>query len=134
MSDKCITCGSCFAGWRRLLQCQEIALPYSLLLVAPAGKNDEVGLPPEQVRVEFSASFARKPHAIDSRMHQVWAERLKANPRMYSGPKFRFAGSRWEDDGVGNRCLVLQLSITEYKDAVGIAGLSAEERTTLKAE
>lgn len=132
MPSPCSSCVSCFDAWKTLFV-QKAEPEYNLLFVAPADDNDMPGLSREHVTIEFSNSFARKRHKNNSRIDEVWSSKLQANPRMFSGPKFRLAGCRWEKSSSGQGRLFFQLSLTEYKDLVGTNMLPQEEFGALQA-
>jgi hypothetical protein len=65
--------------------------------------------------VRNSAEFNRKSTPnIDSDIEVIWNKRLKENPKLYNGTKFRLDSAEMD----GKHC-VLNIGITCYKDFIG---------------
>ncbi|KAJ8636953.1 hypothetical protein MRB53_011220 [Persea americana] len=91
---------------------------YKLLLACPSGYS------PEQVLVDFSASFDRVPHPdndLEDSISEIWNRRIQENPSLYNGKKFRYGGYSMHDVGVPNQesNVCLHLGLTDYRTFVG---------------
>eukprot|EP00928_Gymnodinium_smaydae_P050384 TRINITY_DN33943_c0_g1_i1.p1 TRINITY_DN33943_c0_g1~~TRINITY_DN33943_c0_g1_i1.p1 ORF type:complete len:332 (-),score=52.23 TRINITY_DN33943_c0_g1_i1:95-1090(-) len=122
--QSCLSCFSCLDGLRLLFGRSS---KYTLLYVAPRRGHDWRGLPQDRVCVELGPEHARKRHKADARIDDIWAAHLSKHPRSYSGSKFRLAGFRYEKDVSDAGRLILQLSITEFKESVATNGLPGSQ-------
>ncbi|KAL9268112.1 Nudix hydrolase 9-like protein [Drosera capensis] len=92
---------------------------FRLLLSCPTG------LSLSQVSVIFDESYDRIPHPdvdLENSIAEIWDQRLRRNPSLYNGKKFRYAGHIWHtgSDASENVPRVsLLLGLTEYRTFVG---------------
>ena len=88
----------------------DITLMYS----APRGKP----IPRDKLRVVLSADFNRKtlPAPHEKHVSQIWDLRVKMNPKLYNGTKFRIDSVKTnEEEGT----VIFNLGISDYKDFIG---------------
>lgn len=77
------------------------------------------GLPEDALQVECGPEHDRKPAAEsdESLLEATWRARVAANPALFNGTKFRFAGVRARTEaGVGPTLL---LGLTDYRSFLG---------------
>ncbi|XP_006901596.1 PREDICTED: nucleoside diphosphate-linked moiety X motif 22 [Elephantulus edwardii] len=87
----------------------------SLLLQCPRG-----GLFEEQVRVELSPAYDRRPlPGGDEAITTVWENRLQAQPWLFDAPKFRLHSATLAPTGSPEPQLLLHLGLTSYRDFLG---------------
>ncbi|KAJ4971947.1 hypothetical protein NE237_005046 [Protea cynaroides] len=108
-------------------------LPYKLLLKCPSG------LFPEQVSVDFSASYDRTPHPdteVENTISETWDRRIGENPSLYNGEKFRYGGHVLYKHGDSNQVshVCLQLGLTDYRNFIGTNLNNLWEKFLLPAE
>ncbi|KAJ1261324.1 hypothetical protein BS78_09G020600 [Paspalum vaginatum] len=104
------TCGSASAA--------DPGTTFKLLLSCPAG------LPRSRVSVKFDRSFDRIPHpdaALEESISEIWNQRLRQNPSLFNGTKFRYGGYslHHKDDPNQEYCVSLHLGLTDYRTFVG---------------
>lgn len=87
----------------------------SLLLQCPPG-----GLPEEQVQVELSPAYDRRPlPGGDNAISAAWESRLQAQPWLFDAPKFRLHSATLAPIGSPGPQLLLRLGLTSYRDFLG---------------
>ncbi|XP_075401655.1 uridine diphosphate glucose pyrophosphatase NUDT22 isoform X2 [Tenrec ecaudatus] len=87
----------------------------TLLLQCPRG-----GLPEEQVRVELSPAYDRRPlPGVDEAIATAWENRLQAQPWLFDAPKFRLHSAALAPAGSLGPQLCLHLGLTSYRDFLG---------------
>ena len=73
----------------------------------------------ERMTVKLSKSYSRRilPAADESAIERIWNDRLKNNPRLFNGTKFRVHSVSKEDrDGCDFN---MNLSVTDYREYLG---------------
>ena len=101
-----------------------MAHAYSLTWVAPDG-----GVDASCVRVSYSPSSARRPHASDERIEECWAAATAGNQRLFDGAKFRL--HRVSDT---HTAVDLQLGLTGYREYLGTNRRPPAEHAALCAD
>ncbi|CAL9120721.1 unnamed protein product [Musa acuminata var. zebrina] len=91
---------------------------FKLLLSCPSG------LPASRVFVKFDPSYDRIPHPdanLEESINEIWSQRIRQNPSLYNGIKFRYGGHAIEYvDGSGQISSVcLHMGLTDYRTFVG---------------
>ncbi|XP_012520838.1 PREDICTED: nucleoside diphosphate-linked moiety X motif 22 [Propithecus coquereli] len=87
----------------------------SLLVQCPPG-----GLPQEQVQVELSPTYDRRPlPGGDKAITAIWETRLQAQPWLFNAPKFRLHSATLVPIGSQKPQLLLRLGLTSYRDFLG---------------
>ncbi|XP_071962345.1 uridine diphosphate glucose pyrophosphatase NUDT22-like [Antedon mediterranea] len=82
----------------------------SILYQAPSG-----GIRRNQIIIALSSEFNRKINPIhEPSIDAIWKEKLKENPRLFNGSKFRLHLVQQK-----NRHVHLQIGLTGYKDFLG---------------
>jgi len=68
------------------------------------------------LQVRLSSAYNRKtlPEPYETEITKTWEERLKLNPRLWNGTKFRIASVDLEDELV-----IFNLGVTSYKEFIG---------------
>ncbi|XP_032819872.2 uridine diphosphate glucose pyrophosphatase NUDT22 isoform X1 [Petromyzon marinus] len=84
----------------------------SLMLVAPSAAC----MPLENVRVELSSRYCRAVlPEHEPRVSEIWQARMRHQPWLYNGSKFRLHSAEMEADGT----LRMRLGLTCYRDFLG---------------
>nr|XP_018675108.1 PREDICTED: nudix hydrolase 9 isoform X2 [Musa acuminata subsp. malaccensis] len=91
---------------------------FKLLLSCPSG------LPASRVFVKFDPSYDRIPYPdanLEESINEIWSQRIRQNPSLYNGIKFRYGGHAIEYvDGSGQISSVcLHMGLTDYRTFVG---------------
>ncbi|XP_010253363.1 PREDICTED: nudix hydrolase 9 [Nelumbo nucifera] len=91
---------------------------YMLLLTCPSGLSQA------QLSVDFSSSYDRIPHPdiyLENTISEIWDRRLKENPSLYNGKKFRYGGYLLQSTTGSNHGphVCLHLGLTDYRTFVG---------------
>ena len=83
------------------------------------------GLREDEVEVDFDeARYSRRlaTQELEAEVERVWEARLKANPKLFDGRKFRFHSAREltvEKEGSNCSRIILQLGLTSYSQFLG---------------
>ena len=85
-----------------------------LMYVAPGDQ----GIPRDKLKVVLSEKFNRKtlPGPHEGNIDKIWQLRVKMNPKLYNGTKFRI-DSATQNEETGE--VTFNLGITDYKDFIG---------------
>lgn len=70
----------------------------------------------QNLQVRLSSAYNRKalPEPYESQINDLWQERVKKNPTLWNGTKFRIESVNEIDDYV-----TFNIGITSYKDFIG---------------
>ncbi|KAK7104224.1 uridine diphosphate glucose pyrophosphatase NUDT22-like [Littorina saxatilis] len=73
-------------------------------------------IPEEKTRVSVSRDFSRRTLPEDeASIETIWSNRLKENPRLFNGTKFRVHSVSTDGSGV----VTLNVSLTDYREYLG---------------
>ena len=73
-------------------------------------------IPRDRIHVHLSGDYNRKklPVDLENKIDSCWTARLKKNPKLWNGTKFRLESAKQHNDLV-----TMNIGITSYKDFIG---------------